>query len=678
MRSITACFCAAATLLLVACDRASTEESATSRTDRYGDPLPPGAVARMGTTRLRHGNTLGAVAFSPNGKILASVDQGSNAIRQPVCLWDVATGRLVSQCDGPMNGSVALFFSADGRNIVSGGMHGPAITSDAESGEEISRFGGERTWQLSLRPDGRVAAIAGQGVSRWDVMTGEEIRSLPFAPGRVGAVAYAPDGKTIAATDSQTGTIHLYDAVTGKELRQFLGLQGIVWPIVYAADGTKLAAVCKGSIETGQGRGEVAVWDAASGKELYRFAEHFDRAAFSPDGTMLAAGGDGGLAVLFDLATGNELRRFVADPIKTIVVAFSPDGKTLAAAGHGRIIHLVDTATGRETHRFDGHDGAIAALALTSDGKRVISCGWDRTAIMWDLQTGAMLRRFADNSAQLRSVADSPDGRVIAGAGRANQTVEPIILWDADTTEELHRLEGHSIGTNLVAFLAGGREILSVGGDLHVRVRETWTGKERLDFSAGQSPAWVAALAPDQRLLATVDRTNEVNIWDLSKGERRQGFQLPERIRTAEGFETTNPMLSMAFSPDGKTLAVRTAHGGVQLREVLTGKERDRFEFPVRQYEGGAVAFSPDGKFLAMGTHDHRIQLWDLATRKETASLVGHRGPVSALLFTADGKTLVSASYDTTLLVWDVARWTVERRPTHHASPRQTPTADFP
>src|SRR5712692_3228085 len=119
-------------------------------------------------------------------------------------------------------------------------------------------------------------------------------------------------------------------------------------------------------------------------------------------------------------------------------------------------------------------------------------------------------------------------------------------------------------------------------------------------------------------------------------------------------------VFSVAFSPDGKTLAAGSWDGAVRLWEVASGKELRQFDkqqAPVR-----SVAFSPDGKMLACGGEGSAIVLWDPATAKELRRLVGHRGPITFVLFSPDGKLLASKGYDQTLRLWDVAAGREVRR----------------
>jgi RNA polymerase sigma factor (sigma-70 family) len=155
-------------------------------------------------------------------------------------------------------------------------------------------------------------------------------------------------------------------------------------------------------------------------------------------------------------------------------------------------------------------------------------------------------------------------------------------------------------------------------------------------------PVTSVAFTSDGKTLASGSHDETVRLWDVAAGKERD---------TLKGH--SKPVSSVAFTPDGKSLASGSHDYTVKLWDVTTGKESRTLKG--HTYPVAALAFTRDGKTLASGSWDKTVRLWEVATGREGGTLEGHTEPVSAVTFTPDGKTLVSAGYDETVRVWDVA-----------------------
>jgi WD40 repeat protein len=160
-------------------------EKQQARTDRYGDPLPPGAVARLGTTRLREGDCVCSLAFSPDGKRLASGSDQEGLIR----IWDADTGKELSRLRADSTQVNYLAFSRDGRRLVSTEYRmkkGIAIRLwDAVAGNAIRQFGSpeKNGYRTALSPDGkRVANVGDGGIRIWDTDSGRQLHQFGDGP----------------------------------------------------------------------------------------------------------------------------------------------------------------------------------------------------------------------------------------------------------------------------------------------------------------------------------------------------------------------------------------------------------------------------------------------------------------------------------------------------------------
>jgi Tol biopolymer transport system component len=309
----------------------SPKEVNQIRTDQYGDPLPQGAVARLGTVRVQHSSIITTIAWSPNGKILATGEY-----IHPIRLWDVATGKEIRRIDGKAR---SLAWSPQ-RNILASGW-------DDE----------DRTVYL------------------WDVESGKQVRQLiGHELHGVESLTWSPDGSTLASAGSDK-TVRLWDIATGKEVHRLVGHTHYVNSVAWSPDGKTLAS---SSHDDGTSR----LWQAATGREIRRFAAHKDQVYsvhWSPDGKMLALDCDDNMVYLWELATGKEASRLSG----VTCLAWSPDGKTLALGCTDKTIRLVNTVTDKAICHLVGHAGSIYSLVWSSDGKMLASVNGVHTVLIW-------------------------------------------------------------------------------------------------------------------------------------------------------------------------------------------------------------------------------------------------------------------------------------------------------
>lgn len=316
-------------------------------TDSHGDPLPPHAIARMGTARLRHGLFISSIAFAPDGKSLAVKAD------ERVSIWDLATGKKSLELTGESGPSAGapVTFSPDGRLVAFGDGKQTLLLCRASTGKVLRKFSNRGSCtSLAFSPDGKILALGGHGNPRargdfgtqttfLDTATGNELRRCTGHTARVSNLAFAPDGKTVVSA-GYDHTIRIWEVASGRELRKLTGPSAHVQTIAFSPDGHTIAS--------GDEKGNLCLWEAATGKEIRRLpiGEAIYDIDFSPDGKYLAVGTWWRpLIELWEVKTGKRVRQFGRMPNERrstsicSCVAFSPDGKTLAGRSHH---HCVD------------------------------------------------------------------------------------------------------------------------------------------------------------------------------------------------------------------------------------------------------------------------------------------------------------------------------------------------
>jgi WD40 repeat protein len=293
-----------------------------------------------------------------------------------------------------------------------------------------------------------------------------------------------------------------------------------------------------------------------------------------------------------------------------LCVAFSPDGKTLAANSDYQTIQLWDVATRKKLHEMKVATTYSWCVKFSPDGKTLASSGGGNTVKFWDVAGGKEIRTLklgADYDFAC-SVAFSPDGKTLASGGaRFSQFVSqpgPVDLWDAASGKHLRTLGTHADEVRSVVFSPDGKTLASAGLHDVVKLWDVASGRNTASFKPPEYADCVSSLAfaPDGKRLAAGCGDvgpGQLAIWDLASRKMT--------VRAWAG----RAVLSVVFSPDGKSVVLGACSDSIQLHDAATGKN-----IAVFRTDGMAhsVAFSPDGKTLASA--ERHLTLWDLASAK--------------------------------------------------------------
>jgi RNA polymerase sigma factor (sigma-70 family) len=624
--------------------QAEAPRPAPAALDRHGDPMPAGAITRLGTTRFRSGHTVNSLTFASDGKTVVGLGW-----EDTFYVWDRATGREVSRLPLPEAWRSGAAVSRDGKLLAAGGRKDDRRVRiwEAATGKErlVSPPLEGAIDALRFSPDGATLAIAcGKVVRLWDAATGKERRRIDSPADQGGPLVIAPDGKTLAVVGNDK-IARLWPLEDDGPPRALEGHQDFIYSLAFSPDGRIVATGGADKDRT------VRLWDTATGKETRRVAVGpgwVRPVSFAPDGKTLAVGGRDGRIRLLDAATGEERQQFrIPGQDDTwgpwvMALAFSPDGTTLASSGTEHLVRFWDLKSSKEVMALPGHSDAVRSVAFTPDGKRLLTAG-DKTVRLWAVRTGEELQLYGDRSVEFSRALLAPDSKTVAATGGG-----VVMLWDAATGKELHRVTGHQNGAS-VALAPNGRRLATAGnrGDGTLRLWDVASGHELWKWTGGQLGFSSVAFSPDGTVIAAGSGYERVILFDAATGKEQR------TLAWRHGFAG-----AVTFSPDGRLLAASGGKGNViRLWNAATGNE-------VRLIEGhngsvNALAFSADGKKIVSGSQDNTVRVWELASGKEVKRFAGNPGKgmlggVYGVAFSPDGRSVASCSDDTTALIWDV------------------------
>lgn len=643
---------------------------AQSRVDALGDPLPEGAIARVGTTRMRHFSLpdqlccgLSCMAWSLDGKMIATTSF-AGPVGVQARLWEIPSGKPLS-----------------------------VLENNEQYGPSFAVFS----------PDGKMLAAAGrEKIILWDVATGKELGQLSGHKAEVDALAYLESGKTIVSV-SRDGTVIWWDLVSRKKVREWHMLadepkrndndepfDAEIHNARFSIDGTILAVDKWWSAELANSM--AIVLDLNARKELWREDTHGKGSifAFASDGKRLAMSG-GGIS-LRDVASGRHLAA-TTEPSSSWGMECSPNGKTVAiSTTMGVVFWSPDdkvplrkysiNESGIPTYSPDGKLVAVSSfltlrlldadslkpvvlwpsydfrdgseLRFSSDWRRLFVSVYDPTA--WAYHTAAI------DTATWRQHSEIPASKLLADRQAASPDHTLCVAWDGKHRDSLFDTKTAKVLAHLdapdVGFNGQHHGFFSPRASLYVM--------EDLD---GQKKAISNLFAiPSGKRLCQLPFEGYSLAWTFSADESRVAFVEWETGIIHVHATDTGKLLwksdpaeakckwvwsALALSPDGNMLAAQTENAPiVKIWDLRTGKEH-RSLVHREESRAACLAWSPDNRMLAVGGFGNFVRLWEVASAQLRREFRGHACPARCLAFLPDGGILVSGSEDGTLLVWN-------------------------
>lgn len=671
------------------------------RFDAHGDPLPDGALFRLGSTRLHHVGEVSDLRLSPDGRSVT-------AISAPAALaitWDLATGKELHRVDLEVGQQRLRYcrFSANGDRILAASPFGGVSLFSAKDGKLITTRQGMFA-TAALSPDGKQISLVDRKAKIKHIETGTGLvlkevtlevkdakaqllqgffQDLPFG----GVAMFSPDGRRLAAYSFNSG-LHVWDAQTGKLLDVLREKTMKVRGAAFSPDGRFVAVAFQAGfrLDLSQRLGPpIIIWDLTAAKQVQRLQVVYpheigaypsdirlrETLQFTPDGRGLAYIQqfiDANSVWFWDVKSGKLRQRLdtFRRPPRSLV--FSPDGKTLAAGAWSGAVLVWELDSGK----ILGHPKGLpevfeGALRFADGGKRLLVSYWaapsQETQGMvigtWDLAAGRKVQ-----STSGKALADlSADGRFLACYDPRGRTQRETV-YVVDRSTGATRWQSSELSSSL-RFSNDGTRLAHIGSAL--RVFDTQSGKELARFASKEPKelndsdvlSKVSAISTDLRFVVQGD-SNEGKLRCLDVLGGRQQWEASE-VPTARfrGWNT-------AFSPDSKLLALTTSQD-LFVWETSTGKK-------ILQQKTGnrLLGFLPDSKTLVLDTSGG-VQLWRTDRRRPGRKFAGgidrtysrmlalgglsNRRGLGGLdsLSSPDSKILVTWGGEHAVQVWEVA-----------------------
>ena len=542
--------------------------------------------------------------------------------------------------------------SPDGASLVNAAKYGFEIRS-LETGEITWRkHTGHRASAVAFRPDGKTMAIANPRsnlVEIWDLTSQEQVDEFADLVSHLDSyrldLAFSPDGRYLAFPAKDL-TVHVVEMKTKSVVVKLAGHPEGARSLSFSPNGKWLVT---GSYADPVGQ-NVKVWDWRSGREVASLGpvSRSTQVIFGRSGDWIAAssnteGADRIVRVWHWNEKGETepYQVLFGAPQRIVTLAGSPDGKYLAAAGAGKQVFVWEVATGKRVRTYRGHEDIVMDLEFHPDQDRLVSAARDATIGIWPLGASQGSLELEQLEGGAHDSAFSPDGRRFAteiSGGR-------IGFWDLESRRLLGKFEGHQRGVTGLAFGPTGKRLLSGSADHTGKIWDLTGTNQMITLGGHQDIVYAVAFRPDGEQVATGSMDGTVRLWRTADGKQQQ-------VLKTDG----KGIWAIAYNHDGTKIAAGGYSHHVDIWDVRSGVLLNRYQ----SSQGNifdSLAFGIGDKVVVAGDFNGRLIGWDLQSGRERFNIRGHGRRVTGLDFSPDGTRLASSSWDGSVKLWETNRW---------------------
>jgi WD40 repeat protein len=649
------------------------------------DEMPTGVVA----TLKGHTEALYAVAFSPDGKLIAT-----GSFDKTIKLWD-PSGKEIRTFGGPaghQNLVLAVAFSRNGQMLATGSSDNSAKIWDVPSSSPLREFAFAAPVQtVAMSADGTKLAGGGAdgAIKVWNAADGKPAQTITGHSGPIISLSYSANNQMLASAGADR-TLRFWNAADGKPIATVVAHSGPVNAVAFHPNNTQAFSI---------GDDGLLKWwqlPIAPSRALPAHADAVTQIVESVNGAQVLSAGADKLVRLSDFANGQPVRQFPGATAAVNAIALSPNGNLVAGGTADGRLFLWNSADAKVLGQKTAQVGGVTGLAFHPQNTQLLSAGKDGSIKLWPLPP--IPARSLTHPAAVLAAATTADGkRLFTGSDD-----KILRSWDLSKDQVDRQLTGHTGPITAIAVSADGQILISGSADKTVRFWDLGGGKEKLALNAHTGIVTSLSLNPNGQQLLSASEDGKIKVWQLPimppANQPAGTVTVPPLREISHGA----PVRQAFFSPKGdqvlswgddKTLKLWNAADGKPIKSIpakgsiagvavtaesakIVVAETDGAvsvwanppgEKPVASFSLPgpiqAIAVIPNGTRMAVASDNKGnpiIRVADLANGTELVSFAEHTGAIRSLQFAADNRTLISASADKTVRYFDagvIASW---------------------